>query len=255
MKSKINILLLILFISCKSKGQKLNSIDYKLVGKVKSIKTKSYNALKINDSIYKEPFEFKGYYGISDDYYLLFNKDRFLIKKMEFDSNGNKSLELEILYDNNGKAKKQLLFAENENGSKKYDTRGNLSKHYFYNSEGKLMSKLIYKYDKNDNLIETFNDDEFAGFKSTYLYDEDMNLKTYNRYDETNKNTNRIVYFYDNKGNIFKEESYLANSENKNEMKKNSVTEYKLDNKNNILQEIIKDVKGNILTVYEHQYI
>lgn len=158
----------------------------------------------------------------------------------------------------------------NDNGyissETKYDERGNPVEVISRKADGKISSKLLYKYDKNNNRIEYLKygktDKEELGltYKQVFSYDEVGNKKLEVGFDGIEGY--RIVYNYlpeyrqkditkYNSSNSVTEKweySYVDKTQIIKVLKQGTTLDYSLekkaDAKNNIVEEVRKDQKG-----------
>ncbi len=149
----------------------------------------------------------------------------------------------------------------------KYDNKGNPVEVINYKSTGKISSKLIYKYDKDNNKTEyqKFEKKEKPDleltYKQSFVYDDKGNKKIENGYDGIAPY--KIMYSYtsdvkvkditklgaDNSVLEKWESTYSGNTQTINVLKLGKTLDYilirKTDANGNLLEETRKDAKGN----------
>lgn len=149
----------------------------------------------------------------------------------------------------------------------KYDDRGNAIEVINYKSTGQISSKLIYKYDKNNNKLEyqkfekKDKPDIELTYKQSFIYDDKGNKKVENGFDGIA--AYKIMYNYTSDGkvkNITKlgadnsvlekwESTYSGNTQTINILKLGRNLDYilirKTDANGNLIEETRKDAKGN----------
>ena len=158
----------------------------------------------------------------------------------------------------------------NQNGyittESKYDGRGNVVEVINYKSTGQISSKLLYKYDDNNNRIEyqkfekRDHPDIELTYKQSFTYDDKGNKKIENGFDGIT--AYKIVYTYlpdgkikditkfnvNNSINEKWESTYSNNVQTINVLKQGTALDYSLerktDSKDNITEEIRRDSKG-----------
>ncbi|MBL0191576.1 MAG: hypothetical protein IPQ18_09605 [Saprospiraceae bacterium] len=115
------------------------------------------------------------------------------------------------------KGKREKLFGNDRNIQKKYDKKGKLSELNWYNLDGKLESKSIYKYDEKGNLSELnmYHSDGSLFFNEAYKYDDMETQIESTIYGQHN----RVTKKFDDKGNqiekkIYNSDGSLGSSEN-----------------------------------------
>jgi hypothetical protein len=103
-------------------------------------------------------------------------------------------------YTKSGKVSQRGFLVE----EKKYDESGNLTEHLFYESDGSIDRKYIYKYDEQGNQIERVSYD-FRGrirYKKTSEYDKFGNEIFAKELDIKTNKYNKIFFNYDTAGNL-----------------------------------------------------
>jgi len=180
-----------------------------------------------------------------------FNRKGLLVKKEEYNGMGNAVAAYEFTYDSKGNPVKAE--SEESNGRtsvqiSKYDSRGNeIERRITEIRRKKTETKMLFKYDKESNLIETKN------FDNNKL--SDQLITTYNN----GKRTGSVVK--DEKGNTILTitPEYDANGKLIKETRKNSsvniVYTYKYDSKGNLIEMVDNetkryydyDEKGNVI--------
>jgi len=156
----------------------------------------------------------------------------------------------------------------------KYNDTGYLLESSEYNSDGSLMQKEVFEYDKKNNRITELlytesdkidqrieikyntlrlpikqftKDDKGRVFqKTTFLYDERNNLIQQSGYDERGKLAEKSYYTYDDKGNLILYTGYGEFDNRK--------ISYKYDNDNRIIESMCVDIQGNFVEKITYQY-
>ena len=148
----------------------------------------------------------------------------------------------------------------------KFDQKGNVIEVINYKSNGQISSKLLYKYDNNNNKVEyqkfekREKPDIELTYKQSFTYDDKGNKKIENGFDGIT--AYKIIYNYlpdgktkdvtkynvNNSINEKWESSYSNNVQTISVLKLGTTLDYtlerKTDSKDNILEEIRRDSKG-----------
>ncbi len=90
----------------------------------------------------------------------------------------------------------------------KYDKNNNLVEDSYYDSLGKILSKNMYKYNKLNKVLENaeYSDDGSLREKIIYNYNEKGNILSQINYSSKGNITQQILYEYNDYGNVVKEE-------------------------------------------------
>lgn len=93
---------------------------------------------------------------------------------------------------------------------KKYNHRGNLTEHGFYDSDGKLRGKQIYHYDPQGNRIELNAYDSSGNLREKWIarYDDNGKRIEDSCYDSDGNFNVKDVYRYDEQGNQIATDHY-----------------------------------------------
>ncbi len=216
--------------STKIEKNKNDWKDYKLKGKVKSVKCLYYQC-KVNQGkiekgklsqmgAYKYTFNKKGYLLKDEKYksdnkiflygqwtYTYDEKDR----KMEEHRTIEAKYEGKTVYKYDGKSNKiaEIFYEKNDSfgGELKYeyDDKGNAIKECFYDDDHKLERTTKYKYDDKGNLIEEgYYKNAYQG-KITYKYDDKGNMIEQDWHNIDGKIVNKMTVAYDKYNNIIEE--------------------------------------------------
>ena len=274
--SKINFIVLFLiaaisFTGKSSIAQNINpssnkksdfiSQDEKEFAKIKQLKVKT----RLKYSVY---YDIKGY--MNDKKILMkreaFNKRGLLSEIVEYNSMGDVTSSYKFYYDAKGNPKKAQGVDDNGNSNtqtSKYDSRGNeIERDLISIGRKRTESKSLFKYDKENNLIEVKNysnskleDQQYYEYKNgirtktTILNDKgDTALVSIPEYNSSGKlisekSTNQnIVYKYDPKGNL----SEMTDAETKRT--------YVSDDKGNVIEHkmFLTDGRRQIRLVFKY---
>jgi len=158
----------------------------------------------------------------------------------------------------------------------KYDDKGNAIEVINYKSTGQISSKLIYKYDKNNNKLEyqkyekKDKPDIELTYKQSFIYDDKGNKKIENGFDGISPY--RIMYGYTSDGKVKDitklgadnsvlekwESTYSGNTQTINILKLGKNLDYvlirKTDTNGNLIEETRKDAKGNEVKRVSSEY-
>lgn len=243
---KIFLLVIPFLLSCNNRNIKNDLSNLKLYGKVKKITENVYKAVEKFGEIQKGDkdktimtiFNKDGntteysqlsnpYSPLDTKYEYVYNNEskmseytsyKYLISIIDF--NNIKYImdsKVKYLYDANGN--KTELNKYNKDGNLQLkvliicDKNGNIIQEKCINALGKTLSISKYKFDNNNNLIETneLGEDTINSFfKTTYKYDENGNQIEIQYWDNKSIKLNKEVYAYDDKSNII-EIKYLNN--------------------------------------------
>ena len=157
---------------------------------------------------------------------------------------------------------------------KKYNQAGFLLESSEYNSDGSLMQKEVFEYDKRNNRIKEFlfsDDDKIDQYtevkyntlrlpikmfikdekgrtfqKNTYQYNEKSELTRLTGYDERGKMAERSYYSYDSKGNLILYTGYGEYDNRK--------ISYQYNSENKVTESLTLDLKGNFAEKIIYQY-
>jgi len=131
-----------------------------------------------------------------------------------------------------------------------YDETGNKIEENWYNSDGSLNFKLIYKYDENGNKIEAiyYTSSGHSDEKLTYKYDQQGNQIEINLYNSDGSLNIKRTYKYDKKGNQIEENEYNSDGS------LNKKWTYKYDKKGNKIKENWYNSDGNLVSKCDYKY-
>ena len=217
-----------------------------------SCKTESTDNRVLNNNVINKIKEFNIQYEITYDYKYSFGEidkeSKFLVKVAEFDREGNEIKTEEFNrgflkefdkttfceYDKNNHLikiteknnKEDIIFLAmyiNDNGLN--------TERIFYDSEGNMSGKVIYKYDKNENCIKHTSFDKMG--KVDYIETSKYDKNNIEVESKTVKNDGKI-------------KEYTVLAENKNRKLKYQT----YDSSNNLLNEIILVI--NLATIYRN---
>ena len=247
----------LMFMMCSSSkkidGEKESDLTKKgLVGDVKSVRIIDYEAVDNFGKIEKgEPKSVGGYMTYKGIWTLP------IANYMEFDRNGNKTVEASYTY--SGKLHRKWIYrydkgrrternAFDANASHllkwiyKYDAKGNIIESNIYKTNGSLSSKETYKYDNVGNLIEEnqYKADGSLDSKEVYRYDSKRNRIETVKYDSNLKATDKVVFKYDSRGREIEETRHWADGSIRD------IYTYKYDNRGNLAEYIDSDDDGDI---------
>ncbi len=241
-----NLILFFLFITiseasiCQVTVSELN-----LKGAVKSISEISFEALQVKKKVKKggKKREVEGDY----DFYILFSE------------NGNKQLELLSLSNKEGIHYKRELI---------YNQEGYLKERKWFDANGVIANHWIYTLDDFGNSIEVINTamNNPKAIKKSYEYNNNGNILDYKTFKQDNSLNIHESYSYDTKGNLIEEIKYKPDGNIKMKLvykydeNGNKITFekhfnnqilfgtffYKYDDAGNIIEEIRKDLNGEL---------
>ena len=228
---KMLIVLLIISSACSvNKENADNNNDWRkdnLIGKVKSFTETSYKVKKAFGKIEKGQRERK-------DGFLSYNDFQNV-----YDKNGNI---IELNFYEEGRIYK-LNYRYNDEKEEKigYD---------FYNADGSLYHKIVFKYDDKGNVIEekVYDTNDSLNYKSLYKYDIYGNRIEENDYDASGTLNNKVVYKYDVTGNKVEQNGYNADGDLVNKIT------FKYDDKGNIIDENGYNADGSLNYKWTYKY-
>lgn len=121
----------------------------------------------------------------------------------------------EIKYDANGRKIDETEFDKNDNrtGRTIYKYNGNTAEEAFYNAAGKLLAKVITKYNNSNKIEEIceYNDDGSLDSKKVYGYTDGV-LTQIEEFNSTGAFTGKKSWRYDSKGRITEEQIFNASN-------------------------------------------
>ena len=138
----------------------------------------------------------------------------------------------------------------------------NLTRQYQYDEKGNIIeaidlsleSKIKYKYDGNDNMLESKvhnTDGSVSISKITRKYDEKGNnieiVHSASDLDVISIDFTKIIYQYDEKGNIMEEAMYVGRSFHHKDT-------YKYDGKGNKIEAVHYDSDGSVISKFTYKY-
>ena len=175
----IAISVILMLTSCNNHKIKNDLTKIDLIGKVKSVREISYEAIEKFGEISKGNIEREGKEWWNEHEYIKeFNENGYLTKVITFKSDGsffggdswkydkfNNMIESNILSDDGSVFSKRIW---------KYNNYANKTEMNVYNSDGELEYNDVWKYDHENNLIEYYRDkvDEGLEMKTIYTYDK-----------------------------------------------------------------------------------
>jgi len=237
---------LLLTFGCNNKVVKNDLTWAELYGKVKSVKTISYDAIDKFGEITKGNAP-KGHF-----YFVVYNKRGDIIESCEFCNNGTLYTKSTYIHDNEGyvlktinkqtKFKKKTLVLDNgqidvsnayryiidKNGNKKsvldsigtfettsiikYDDKRNVIECTNYTSTGKVKSKTTNKYDENNFISESCDYDSVGNlkFKSIYKNNSKGNVIELKGIKSDGTIVRAWTYIYDLNGNEIEKKCYIS---------------------------------------------
>ena len=270
---KLYSLLILTFFLFNCSADKIDAIDKELndltkknlLGKVNSLRQFSYVAIEKFGEISKGERASGSESGNSKNMEIIFSENGNEIEINQWESSGNRGIKrifkydikgnrieenyyqpdgsllakVKLEYDDKGnKVKQNRSFPEYlgivENGTYKYDSKGNLIEENHYNLNG-LALTLKPEYDDNGNKVETnrYNPNGSLGGKWTYKYDTKGNLIEDNSYKSDGSLDIRRTFKYDDKGNEIESSSHKPRGKDSRGARK-----YKFDKKGNWIKEI-----------------
>ncbi|WP_405411675.1 hypothetical protein [Maribacter sp. Asnod1-A12] len=229
--NKLNIkivpfIIVVFLFGCKLENQQKNHLDLRgLKGKVKSLVETEYNIksnfgeikkvdyggrttkISYNESGYMTEYTYYNQDGsFNNRTTYLYDDNLNEIEVKEFNFSGEiESKELKV-YDNNILVETKGLDSKGRLSWKieyRNNSNGDIQELIQYNQDGKVYSRQLYEYDKNENHIQTvsFNSKENIGKKSIYQYDD---------------KGNRIEWkLFESNGNLISSEKYEYNKKDK----------------------------------------
>jgi len=233
--------------------------EMNLKGKVKSLKTNTYEVIKIKGEIHKG----KIIVDYESSQYFLFDIEGNILEKSsykyeldgsidkysyKYDDNGNKTEENQYFYNDTTewKLSKKHIY--------KYDNKGNLIEEgdYFSGSiNSNITNKFTYKYDDKGNMIEQCYTHGYFKEIYTYVYDDKGNMIEENLYNYSGSDdkvySTKQIYKYDNQGNKIEEQFF----QNKKVIYK-SILKY--DVNDNMIESISRDSDGILVGEEYNKY-
>lgn len=181
----------------------------------------------------------------------IFNRIGLLIQREEYNGMGNVVAKYKFTYDSkNNPIKAESNESDGRTGLQlsKYDSRGNeIERSINEKKRNKTESKMLFKYDKDDNLIETkdFNNNKLSDILST-TYSAGKRVGSIVK-DEKGNTILTITPEYDSNGKLIKETRKNSSV--------NVVYTYKYDSKGNLIEMVDDntkryynfDEKGNVI--------
>jgi YD repeat-containing protein len=272
---KIQILLILLFVSC-SNLKYLEPFD-RFKNKPKSIESTTYSITYI-DSLAKEEVAYK--------FILLYDSKGRKIKNSGFKSDGSPSAGgEEYTYDKYGNNTQIILYKQdrsiNTQINFRYNKFGQKTEREYISGWKKSITKYIFdRKNRVEKIIEKRNDSSISE-NAIQKYDKNWRKIELISNDSSNKQKSRIEFFYDKKNNEIQSKWY--NSENKlyeyykstynfyndririekyhirsgeSKLVSDTKTEYKYDEKGNCIEErLISNGKTSWITKNEYKYV
>lgn len=279
MKKTITLFISILFmIGCNTNKSKIETDLEKqgFKGKVKSIKSTTYKAMeKFGEiqkgeevdkllSIFNEMGNFtERIYSkngkIDSKQTYIYNNQKNIIDKKEYDSDGILKLQTTYDYDEKGNKIEENTFGrfETQKTTYKYDDKGreveSLITFSFQGIDGSVELRITKEYDQKGNVIEekNYNNRNQLSNRNIFTYDERGNrIKEIFIDLNTNESEEKNIYTYDKNNKKIEIQKYIS----KNLSEKTTI---KYDEKGNILEEHIIDFNRNTLfkIVYKNNKI
>ncbi len=235
---------------CKPNHKSKNDlIDLKIKGAVKSIIESEYNAEEKFGEYQKKELSFKTI--------TFFNENGKLLSK-KFDKNGLMAMGVESSwrYDEYSNAIEETMFFEGKLNSKSisdYDKNNNLIEKKHYDNDGKLFARKTYEYNLSNELLETneFDSKSQFNYKNRFKIDSSGNHTEW-RYKSDGELIYKFVKEYNDLGDEICLTSYDKNSYEASDI--HHVYAYEYDNNRNMIVSKMYDKNKELKesTTYEY---
>jgi len=227
-KNITSIVIFSLFISHSTSSIAIDTLKYKLYGKVKSIKVNSYETLKWSEK------GNKCCYSDYDD--LSFNAQGFLIEKVNYRRSDGKLSKVNNYFENGTIKSEKTYHIGCLSGKYVYSKSGKLIEVSHY-SEGTLSFVSINTYDENDSLIEFTNYEPVGVINRKVTYEYNSDYSTHKKIEtDSHGDKNITLYEYDEHNNLI----FSSKFNSSNILVRKKIWKY--DNNNNVIK---IEVKGD----------
>ncbi|HTO15238.1 MAG TPA: hypothetical protein VLZ83_05690 [Edaphocola sp.] len=253
MKSKILFLLIIVIFESCSFQNKNDYENFKLNGKVNSVRETTYQAEEKFGEISKGEIGRKSYDILSKDGLIIFNQDGKLKTITIYETHSDKDeIFQKLVYKYTEKICSEVdTYSSDGELEEKITTEiknGKIIKEISYDSEGKLKSTLEYKYGRNNNKKQAIRYDSNSVIvsKSNYEYSNRDKVKQTETFAKNGKLKSKGTY--DKNGNLIEYVWFKDNG--KVEMK--SLTKY--DENNFEIENTLFDDNHEIYSITKYEY-
>ena len=241
-------------------AQSANSLEMdELTGPVKSIKKTVYPPVKEGSTFIR---------GESDQYVIItYNSSGFKTGESAYSKEGILGVQMKAKYDDNGNLIEQVDQTGDEIWrieKRSYDKSGSLLIKSVYQGDGSLDSEEVYTYDKKGNLTQTtinkakaFGEEGEKELVSTEknTYDKNGHVLVNAMYFGDGSLGYEVVHTYDKKGYLLQTTEYtgkLPGEEGEKELSRK--TDFKYDEKGNVIREEKFDINGRGSGITEYTY-